>query len=198
MLVVHPSVPIKTISDLVALAKARPGQLNFASGGTGSSGHLGLELLKYAAKIDLVHIPYKGVGPAVADVLGGQVTMVFSGISSVKQYVDVSRLRAIAVTGDRRSPAMPSVPTLMESGLKGADSSMYWGLLAPAGTPKEVIAKVSNSVTAVTKMPEVNQRLSDMGYEPVGSSPDEFALYIKNEMEKWAKVIKAAGIKLDY
>ncbi|MGZ5138479.1 MAG: tripartite tricarboxylate transporter substrate binding protein, partial [Burkholderiales bacterium] len=127
IMVVHPSVPAKTAKELVALARSHPGALNFASGGPGSSTHLGVELLKYVAKVNLVHIPYKGTGPAVADVLGGQVTMMFAGISSVKQHVEAGRLRAIAVTGDKRSPAMPSVPTFIEAGLKGVDASTYWG-----------------------------------------------------------------------
>src|SRR3954462_1250365 len=132
ILIVHPSVPVRTVKEFVALAKAKPGELNFASGGAGSSTHLGGELLKLVGHIDLIHIPYKCTGPAVADVLGGQVVMMFAGISSVKQHVAVGRLRAIAVPGEKRSPAMPEVPTFVESGLKGVDSSTYWGCLAPA------------------------------------------------------------------
>ena len=143
ILIVHPSVPVKTTKEFVALARVKPGHLNFASGGPGSSTHLGGELLKSVARIDLVHIPYKGTGPAVADVLGGQVVMMFAGISSVKQHVSVGRLRAIAVTGGKRSPAMPEVPTFIESGLKGVDSGTYWGCLAPAATPKEITARLS-------------------------------------------------------
>lgn len=197
ILIVHPSVPVKTVKELVALAKAKPGQLNFASGGAGSSTHLGVELLKYVAQIDLVHIPYKGTGPAVADVLGGQVVMMFAGISSVKQHVAVGKLRAIAVTGDKRSPAMPEVPTFTESGSKGVDSGTYWGALVPAGASKDVIGKLSQTIASVLKMQDINQRLVDLGFDPIGSSPEQFAANVKGETEKWARVIQAARIRLD-
>lgn len=197
ILIVHPSVPVKTVKEFVALAKAKPGQLNFASGGPGSSTHLGGELLKMVAHIDLVHIPYKGTGPAVADVLGGQVVMMFAGISSVKQHVEVGRLRAIAVTGDKRSPAMPEVPTFVESGLKGVDSGTYWGLLAPAATMKEIVNRLSTTIAGVLKQPDIRQRLVDLGFDPIGGTPEQFAANIKAETEKWARVIKAANVKLD-
>jgi tripartite-type tricarboxylate transporter receptor subunit TctC len=197
ILIVHPSVPVKTVKEFVALAKAKPGELNFASGGPGSSTHLGGELLKLVANIDLVHIPYKGTGPAVADVLGGQVVMMFAGISSVKQHVAVGRLRAIAVTGDKRSPAMPEVPTFIESGLKGVDSGTYWGLLAPAATPKDIINKLSSTITGVLKLPDIQQRLIDLGFDPIGGTPAQFAANIKSETDKWARVIKTALVKLD-
>ncbi len=197
ILIVHPSVPVKTVKEFVALAKARPGQLNFASGGPGSSTHLGGELLKSAAKIDLHHIPYKGTGPAVADVLGGQVVMMFAGISSVKQHVAVGKLRAIAVTGDKRSPAMPEVPTFIESGLTGVDSGTYWGCLAPTGTPRDSVNRMSAALASVIRMPEVSQRLIDLGFDPLGGTPEQFAAIIKSETEKWARVIKAAGVRLD-
>jgi tripartite-type tricarboxylate transporter receptor subunit TctC len=190
ILIVHPSVPVKTVKEFVALATAKPGQLNFASGGPGSSTHLGGELLKLVANIDLVHIPYKGTGPAVADVLGGQVVMMFAGISSVKQHVAVGRLRAIAVTGDKRSPAMPEVPTFIESGT-------YWGCLAPAATPKDIINKLSSTIAGVLKLPDIQQRLIDLGFDPIGATPEQFAANIKSETDKWARVIKTAHVKLD-
>jgi tripartite-type tricarboxylate transporter receptor subunit TctC len=197
ILIVHPSVPVRTVKEFVALAKAKPGQLNFASGGPGSSTHLGGELLKLVANIDLVHIPYKGTGPAVADVLGGQVVMMFAGISSVKQHVAVGRLRAIAVTGEKRSPAMPEVPTFIESGLKGVDSGTYWGCLAPAATPKEVVNKVSITMAGVIKLPDIQARLVDLGFDPIGGTPEQFAANIKSETDKWARVIKNARVKLE-
>jgi len=197
ILIVHPSVPVRTVKEFIALAKAMPGQLNFASGGPGGATHLGGELLKLVAKIDLQHIPYKGTGPAVADVLGGQVVMMFTGISSVKQHVAVGRLRAIAVTGDKRSPAMPEAPTFIESGLKGVDSGTYWGCLAPAGTPKDNVNKVSAAIASVLELPDIRQRLVDLGFDPIGGSPEQYAANIKAETEKWARVIKAAGIRLD-
>ena len=197
ILIVHPSVPVKSVKEFVALAKSKPGQLNFASGGPGSSTHLGGELLKLVAGIDLVHIPYKGTGPAVADVLGGQVVMMFAGISSVKQYVAVGRLRAIAVTGQKRSPAMPEVPTFIESGLRGVDSGTYWGCLAPAATPKDIVNKLSTTIANVLKMGDIEKRLSDLGFDAIGGTPDQFATIIRSETEKWARVIKSAHVKLD-
>jgi tripartite-type tricarboxylate transporter receptor subunit TctC len=195
--IVHPSVPIPTVKELIALPRAHPGSLNNASGGPGSSTHLGVELLKYVAKIDLVHIPYKGTGPAVADVLGGQVTMMFAGISSVRQHVENGRLRAIAVTGERRSPAMPQVPTFGEAGMKAVDASSYWGALAPAHTPQDAVNKLSTAMAQVLKMPDVREKLVELGFDPIGGGPSEYAALIEKETDKWAKVIKAAGVKLD-
>jgi tripartite-type tricarboxylate transporter receptor subunit TctC len=197
IMIVHPSVPVRTVKELVTLARAQPGALNFASGGPGSSTHLGVELLKYVAKIELVHIPYKGTGPAVADVLGGQVTMMFAGISSVKQHVESGRLRAIAVTGENRSPAMPRVPTFGEAGMKQVDASSYWGALAPARTPAEIVNRLSTTMAQVLKMPDVREKLVELGFDPIGGSPSEFATLLAKETDKWAKVIKAAGVKLD-
>jgi tripartite-type tricarboxylate transporter receptor subunit TctC len=197
IMIVHPSVPVRTAKELVALARSKPGALNFASGGPGSSTHLGVELLKYVARVDLTHIPYKGTGPAVADVLGGQVTMMFAGISSVKQHVEGGRLRAIAVTGEKRSPAMPAVPTFIEAGLRGVDASSYWGALAPARTPADAIERVSRTMAQVLKMPDVSAKLVDLGFDPIGGTADEYARLIASEIDKWAKVIKAAGIRLD-
>ena len=197
IMIVHPSVPVRTVKELVALARARPGALNFASGGPGSSTHLGVELLKYVAKIDLVHIPYKGTGPAVADVLGGQVTMMFAGISSVKQHVEAGRLRAIAVTGAQRSSAMPNVPTFVEAGLRQVDASSYWGALAPARTPGEIVQRVSTTIAQVLKLPDVREKLVELGFDPIGGTSAEFAVLLASEMDKWAKVIKAAGVRLE-
>ena len=149
------------------------------------------------AKINLVHIPYKGTGPAVADVLGGQVTMMFAGISSVKQHVEAGRLRAIAVTGATRSPAMPKVPTFGEVGMKEVDASSYWGALAPARTPPEIVTRLSTTIAQVLKTPDVRDKLVELGFDPIGGSPAEFAALIAAEMDKWGKVIKAAGVKLD-
>jgi tripartite-type tricarboxylate transporter receptor subunit TctC len=197
IMIVHPSVPVRTVKELVALARAKPGALNFASGGPGSSTHLGVELLKYVAKIDLVHIPYKGTGPAVADVLGGQVTMMFAGISSVKQHAESGRLRAIAVTGEKRSPAMPKVPTFGEAGMKQVDASSYWGALAPARTPPDIATRISTTIAQVLKIPDVRDKLVELGFDPIGGTPTEFAALLASETDKWAKVIRAAGVKLD-
>jgi tripartite-type tricarboxylate transporter receptor subunit TctC len=197
IMIVHPSVPVRTVKELVSLARAQPGALNFASGGPGSSTHLGVELLKYVAKIDLVHIPYKGTGPAVADVLAGQVTMMFAGISSVKQHVEAGRLRAIAVTGEKRSSAMPNVPTFGEAGMKQVDASSYWGALAPARTAPDVVTRLSTTMAQVLKTPDVRDKLVELGFDPIGGSPSEFGALLSKETDKWAKVIRAAGVKLD-
>ena len=197
IMIVHASVPVRTVKELVSLARAQPGALNFASGGPGSSTHLGVELLKYVAKIELVHIPYKGTGPAVADVLGGQVTMMFAGISSVKPHVESGRLRAIAVTGDKRSAAMPKVPTFVEAGMRAVDASSYWGTLAPARTPPEIVARLGTAIAQVLKIPDIRDKLVDLGFDPIGGSPTEYAALLAKETDKWAKVIRAAGVKLD-
>jgi tripartite-type tricarboxylate transporter receptor subunit TctC len=197
ILVVHPSVPIHNVKEFVALAKARPGQLNFASGAPGSSTHLGGELLKVVAKVDVVNIPYKGTGQAITDVLGGQVGMMFAGISTVRQHVMAGKLRAIAVTGEKRAPAVPEVPTFIESGLIGVDSGTYWGCLAPAATPRDIVNKVSAALHATVDTPDIRQRLEDRGYLVIGSAPERFGENIRSEIAKWAKVIKAAGIKVE-
>ena len=197
ILVVHPSIPVRTVKDFLALAKARPGQLNFASGAPGSSTHLGGELLKSVANINVVNIPYKGTGQAITDVLGGQVGMMFAGISTVRQHVRAGKLYAIAVTGEKRAAAMPEVPTFVESGLTGVDSGTYWGCLAPAGTPKEIVNKASTALHSVVETPDIKQRLEDRGYTVIGSAPERFGENIRSEIAKWAKLIKATGIKVE-
>lgn len=196
-LVIHPSVPAKTLKELLALAKSRPTLFNFAMGGYGSATHLGVEQFKSVTKIDLVVIPYKGGGPATADVLAGQVVMMFGGPSSLAQHVATGRLRAVAVTGDKRIPALPDVPTFAEAGLKGVDAGSYWGSLAPAATPREIVNTLNGAMMKVLQIPEVRQRLIGLGYEPIGSTPEQFAANIRSEMEKWAKAVKAANIRVE-
>ena len=198
ILVVHPSVPVTTLKQLIALAKARPGQLNFATGGTGSATHLGVELFKLAAGIDLVHIPYKGTGPAAAAVLGGQVAMSFGGPSSVKPLVAAGKLRAIAITGEKRNPALPELPTFAESGLRGVDSGTYWSSLGPAATPRHIIDTLSRAMMQVLHAAEVRERLVDLGFEPIGCTPEEADTNIRNEIAKWARVVKAAKIRPEW
>lgn len=196
-LVVHPSVPARTVKEYVGLAKAHPGQLNLASGAPGSSTHLGAELLKYAAKVDIVNIPYKGTGQAISDVLGGQVGCLFAGVSTVRQHVETGRLHAIAVTGDRRVAAMPKVPTFIESGLKGVDSGTYWGILGPVGLPRDIVTKLSQTFRAAVESPDIKAKLEDRGYTALGGSPEAFGENIKTEIAKWARVVKAANIKVE-
>ena len=195
MLVVHPAVPVKSVQDLIALAKSKPGQINYGSSGTGT--HLSAELFKYMTGVDMVHVPYKGGGPAVIALLGGQVQLNFATIPSVLLHVRAGKLRAIAVTTARRSPAAPEVPTIAESGVPGYDHGPWNGMLASAKTPKAIIARLNAEVAKIVHLPETAAVLVHEGAEPVGNTPEEFAAIIKSETAKWAKVIKAAGIKAD-
>jgi tripartite-type tricarboxylate transporter receptor subunit TctC len=197
VLIVHPSVPVKSVKELIALARSRPGALNFATGGAGSATHLGVELFKSAAKVDLVHIPFKGSGPAAAAVLSGEVVMMFASPSATKPHVAAGRLRAIAITGDKRNAAMPHVPTFVEAGLNGVDSGTYWVSLAPAGTPQHAIQILSTAMSKVLQMTEIRQRLVALGFDPIGSTPDQCAANVRSEIAKWAKVVAAARIRLE-
>ncbi len=197
MLVVHPSLPVKSVQDLIALARAKPGQINYGSSGTGTGTHLSAELFKSMTGVDMVHVPYKGGGPAVTALLGGQVQLNFATIPSVLPYVRAGKLRAVAVTTSRRSPAAPDVPTIAESGVPGYDHGPWNGMLAPAKTPKAIIARLNAEVARIVHMPEAKAVLVHEGAEPVGNTPEEFAAIIRTETAKWAKVIKAAGIKAD-
>jgi len=197
ILVAHPSMPAKTLAEFIALAKAKPGELNYASGGIGSSTHLGGELLKFVAGIDVKHVPYKGTGPAMNDLVGGHVQVMFSGISSARPYIDAGTLRALAVTGDARNAAVPDVPTFAEAGLPGVTASTYWGVLAPKGTPKEIVDRVSAEFAKAVRDPGVVKRIGELGYLPIGGGPADYADNIKSEIAKWAPVIKAANIKAE-
>lgn len=196
MFLVHPTVAAKTIPDLIKLAKAKPGTLNYASSGLGSPGHLAGELFKAMAKVDMVHIPYKGGGPALADLLGGQVPIFVAVISTGVPPVKAGRAVALAVTGAKRSPALPDVPTVAETpGLKGYEASNWYGMVAPADTPKPVIDRLQKDLAAVLNSPEVRDTLLTRGIETVVSTPEEFTTYIKSETTKWNKVIRAANLK---
>jgi tripartite-type tricarboxylate transporter receptor subunit TctC len=195
MLLVHPSLPVKSVKDLTALAKKRPGSLSFSSAGNGTGGHLSGELYKMLAGVDLLHVPYKGVAPAMIDVVSGQVTMTFASILSGAQQVRTGRLRALAVTGARRSPAVSDLPTMMEAGVANYESATWYGIVAPAGTPADIINRLNGEITAILKGQEMNDRLTKEGADPVGNTPAEFARHIQTEIEKWRKVIRAAGIE---
>ena len=197
MLVVHNAVPAKSVKELVALAKAQPGAVMFASGGSGSSPHMTAELFKSVAGLDIRHIPYKGVVVAIPDLLGGRVTMMFSPIAIVLPLVREAKLRALAVTSLRRSPAAPELPTIAESGYPGFDFTAWYGLLAPAKTPPTIVRRLHLETVKVLALPDLRASLADLGLEPIGNSPEEFAAVIKSEIPKWAKVIKEAGIKPD-
>lgn len=195
VLVAHPSVPVTSFKDL--LVKAKQGQFNFASAGVGSVGHLTGELLNQMAGIRMVHVPYKGSGQAVTDLLGGHVQLMFSGFSSTLPHIKSGRLRALAVTGAQRSPAAPDVPTIAESGFPGFEATAWYGVLAPAKTPKPVVSRLHNDIVKVLQEPDVKNRLSGLGFEIVGSTPEQFSAYIKAEIKKWAKAVKASGAKAD-
>jgi tripartite-type tricarboxylate transporter receptor subunit TctC len=197
VLVVHPSLPVKSIAELIAYAKQRPGQLNFASAGIGTSPQMSIELLKSMAGIDMVHIPYKGTAPGVVDLLAGQVKVMAPNLLTALPHIKSGKLRALAVTSSKRSQALPEVPTVAEAGLPGYDSTQWYGVLAPAGTPREIVTRLHDAIARALRDAEVGKRLAADGAEAVGSSPEEFAGFIKSESEKWARVATAAGIKAE-
>ena len=195
VLVVHPSVPAKNFRELVAYAKSNPGTLNFASPGEGSGAHLAGELLNLEAGIRATHVPYKGLAPAVNDLLGGQVQMMFAGISTVLQHVKSGKLVAIAIASPKRSAQLPEVPTVAESGLAGFDVTSWYGLVARAGTPPEVIDRIYRDAVEALGTEEVRSKLSGLGLEPLGNSPAEFERMIADESRKWGDIVRRAGIK---
>ncbi len=194
ILVVHPSVKVNTIKEFIELGKKSP--LQMATAGPGAAPSLATDLLSQDVGLKVEVIPYKGVGPAIVDVVSGQVPMMFTGISSAKQLVQAGRLKAIAVTGDERSSSMPNVPTFAESGLKAVDAMSYWGALVPAGTDKAVIDRLSAAFAKVIKLPEIQESLRQLGYNPIGSTPDAFAKNLESETTRWASVIKKSGVEL--
>ena len=197
ILAVHPSLPVKSLRELIAYAKTNPKKLNFASSGVGSIGHLTGELLNRSAGVDMVHVPYKGSGQAVIDLLGGQVQMMFSGMSSVMQHIKAGKLRALAVTGAQRSPAVPDVPTIAESGFPGFEATAWYGVLAAARTPKPIVNRLHDEIVRALALPDVKERLNNVGFELVGGTPDEFAVFIKSEIAKWTRVVRDAHISAE-
>ena len=197
VLEVTPSLPVKTVADLIKLAKEKPGQINFASSGSGTSIHLSGELFKTMAGVDMVHVPYKGSAPALVDLVGGQVQVMFDNLPSSLQQIKAGKLRAVAVTSAQRAPALPDVPTIAESGLPGFEATSWFGVLAPARTPPEIIKRLNAEIDKWLQSPEAKEKLLAQGALPAGGSPEEFAAYIRAETDKWAKVIKASGAKVD-
>jgi tripartite-type tricarboxylate transporter receptor subunit TctC len=195
VMVVHPGVPAKNVKELIALAKAKPGKLNFGSSGTGGSNHLAGELFDAMAGVKMVHIPYKGNAGALTDIVGGHLDVVYNGITSAIALIRGGKLRALAVTSLQRSAALPEVPTLDESGLKGFEAVAWNGLTAPAKTPRDVILKINADVIKIVNSPELKERLKADGSDPVGNSPEQYAAFLRNEIAKWAKVIKFANVK---
>jgi tripartite-type tricarboxylate transporter receptor subunit TctC len=197
VLVVNPSVPVNTVADLVKLAKAKPGSINFASSGSGTSIHLSGELFKTVAGVDMTHVPYKGSSPALTDLMGGQVQIMFDNLPSSLPLIKSGKLRAVAVTSLKRAPALPDVPTVAESGFPGFEASSWFGILAPAGTPAPIVARLNAEVNKWLQSPAGKQQLLTQGAEAAGGPPENFVAHIRAETEKWAKVVKASGAKVD-
>jgi tripartite-type tricarboxylate transporter receptor subunit TctC len=197
VLVVHPSLPAKSVKEFVSLVKPRPGQINFASAGVGTSPHLSMELFLVMTGLKMLHVPYKGSGPGVTDLIAGHVPAMMPNMLSAQPHIKSGRLRALGVTGSKRAPGADDIPTIAEAGVPGYEAVQWYGVLAPAGTPRDIISKLHTGVVRALQNPEVRQRLLNDGAEPIGSSPDEFAAYLRSETAKWAKVTQAAGIKPD-
>ncbi|HEX2825064.1 MAG TPA: tripartite tricarboxylate transporter substrate binding protein [Burkholderiales bacterium] len=195
ILVVHPSMPVKNVKELIWFAQARPGQINYASAGTGTNPHLCMELFLSMAKLDIVHIPYKGSAPAIVDLVAGQVPLSMATMLTGLPHVRSGRLRALGVSGTQRSAIAPDVPTISEAGVPGYEAVQWYGVLAPAHTPKEIVARLHKELVTILRSPDVKERFAADGGDAGGNSPEEFARYIRSETEKWAKVAKAAGIK---
>jgi tripartite-type tricarboxylate transporter receptor subunit TctC len=195
--IVHPNLPVRSMKELTALARAKPGALNFASSGQASPGHLAGELFKGMAKVNLVHVPYKGGGPALVDLVAGHVEIFVAVISTAVPQVRAGKARALAVTGTRRAAALPDVPTVAETGLKGYEATNWYGMVGPANTPRALIERLHKATVAVLEMPDVKQALLDQGIEAAPNTPEQFAAYIQSETAKWTKVIKASDIKVN-
>ena len=197
LLVLHPSVPVRTVKELIALARARPGQLSYASAGNGTAAHLSGELFKSMAKVDMVHVPYKGNVPAITDLIAGQTSLLFATMPTVLPQVQAGRLKALAVTSSSRSPAAPELPTIAEAALPGYSVTNWIGIFAPAGTPRDVVTKLNVETIRVMQAPDIRKRLVNEGAKFTPMSPDEFGAFVKAEMTKWAGVVKEAGIRVD-
>ena len=197
VLVVNPSVPAKTFQEFIAYAKANPGKLNFASPGAGSGAHLAGELLNLDAGIRMVHVPYKGIAPAVNDLLGGQVQLMFSGVSAIVQQVKTGKLRALAVAGPHRLAALPGVPTIAESGFPGFDVTSWYGIVAKTGTPPDVVQKIHDDLVWALNQPDVEKKLEGFGLEPVGDTPQQFQAVIDSESKKWGDIVRRANIHVE-
>jgi tripartite-type tricarboxylate transporter receptor subunit TctC len=195
LLVTHPSLPVKTVQDLIALSKRRPGEINYGSSGIGTTVHLSAELFSYMTGIKWVHIPYKGGGPGLVALLAGEVSLYFGNVPTVIRQARDGRLRAIAVTGSKRTPAAPDIPTIAESGVQGYEVTTFYGISAPAKTPRPILERLHTEIVRALQSTEVREKLQGLGADPVGNTPEQYAAFMQSEIAKWAKVIKAAGIK---
>ena len=197
LIVLHPSLPVKSVKELIALAKARPGQLNFGSAGNGSPNHLALELFDTMAGVKMVHIPYKGSGQVIGDLIAGQLQLASMGLPIAMPHVQSGKLRAIALTGTTRSPLMPNLPTVAEAGLAGFDVTSWYGVFGPAALPREIVARLNTEIGNAITAPDLKEKLTALGAEPSVKTPEKFAQYVREEIVKWAKVVKESGAKLD-
>jgi tripartite-type tricarboxylate transporter receptor subunit TctC len=197
LLIAHPSLRAKSVKDLIALAKAEPGKLNYASAGNGTANHLAMELFKSAAGVNVTHVPYKGAPQAVTDLIGGHVNLMFNSIAPVLQHIKAGRLQLLGIASAKRSPQLPDAPTKSEAGVPGFEAVNWFGMLAPAKTPKAIIARLNAAIVKVVTMPEMRSQFEIQGTDPVASSPEEFAAFIRRDMAKYAKVVKVSGAKVD-
>ena len=197
ILVVHASVPAKSVKDLLALARARPGALNYSSAGSGTTQHLAGELFKLRTKTDIVHVPYKGSAPSLTALMGGEVSLTFANIPAIFQHVKSGRLRPLANLGPARAELMPDVPTMKQAGVNGVEVVVWYGVLAPAATPRDIVNKLADAIGRTVRSPDTRQRLIDQGAEPVGNTPEEFGKLLKEEVTKWAEVVRISGARAD-
>jgi tripartite-type tricarboxylate transporter receptor subunit TctC len=197
VLVVHPSVPAKSVKDVIALAKKDPGKWTYASSGNGTSIHMSGAMFTQLTGTDIVHIPYKGSAPAITDLIAGQTNMMFDNIPSALPHIKSGKLRALATTGAKRDPALPELPTIAEAGVPGYESGVWFGIMVPAGTPREVIMKLNAAAVQATKAPEFVKRMTDLGYNIIPGTPEQMASMLKAELARWAPIVKASGAKVD-
>ena len=197
ILVVHPSIPVRSVKELIALAKARPDQLDYASSGSGSSSHLAAELFNSMAGVRMTHIPYKGGGPAVVALVGGQVSVGFATTPSVISHIKSGKMRGLAVTTAQRSPSTPDLPTMSEAGVRGYEAGTWYGLLVPTGTSRDIVTRLHDESVKLLRQADVKERLDAAGFELIGNSPDQFATFIRSEIGKWAKVVQASGARAE-
>lgn len=197
VIAVHPSIPVKSVKELVALAKARPGQLNYGTAGVGTSPHLAGELFRLVTATDIVHVPYKGNAEAITDLIGGHVSIVFTGVPPVVPLVEAGKVKLLATTGNQRIATLPAVPTIAEAGYPGAAMGIWYGLVAPSATPKDILARLHKEITRIQTLPDVRARFAQLGTEATTNTPEQFTALVREELVKWGKVIKAAGVKVE-
>jgi tripartite-type tricarboxylate transporter receptor subunit TctC len=197
ILVIHPSVPVRNVKELIALAKARSGQLNYSSAGSGTTQHLSGELFNLRTGTRIVHVPYKGSAPSMTAVIGGETEMTFANIPAISAHVKAGRLRPLANLGPRRSDQLPQVPTMKEAGVSGVEVTVWYGVLAPAATPRDIVNRLAEAIARAARSPDMQQKLQDLGAEPVGNKPEEFSKLLREEVVRWAEVVKVSGAKAD-